>query len=193
MPPLFYDKTADEELVLLARGGDDGAFQRLIDRYAPMAKSRARAFSRAGLEADDLAQEGLIGLLGAIRVYDSKQASFSTFARLCIDRMLVSAVRQAGRQKRIPTERLIAADGPEERPARASVTFGDENNPESILIAREEAERLRRRAGDTLSGFEYQVLSAYLSGESYEEIAQQLHTTTKSVDNALQRIRRKLR
>ncbi|MCI8359994.1 MAG: sigma-70 family RNA polymerase sigma factor [Clostridiales bacterium] len=193
MPPHSYDTFADEELAVLARDGDDGAFQHLIVKYVPMAQSRARAFSRAGLEADDLAQEGMIGLLGAIRVYDPKQASFSTFARLCIDRMLLSAVRQAGRQKRIPAERLIAADGPDDRPVKGLDTFGDENNPESILIAREEAERLRRRAGDALSHLEYQVLSAYLSGESYEEIARQLHTTVKSVDNALQRIRRKLR
>lgn len=192
MAPLSYDLTADEELIPLARRDDELAFQQLLDRYAPMVKSRVRAFTRAGLEADDLAQEGMIGLLGAIRVFDQRQASFSTFARLCIDRMLIAAARQAGRQKRIPPECLVA-EGPDDRPIKDFLASGDEDNPESILIAREEAERLRRRADETLSEFEYQVLSAYLSGDRYEEIAQRLASTSKAVDNALQRIRRKMK
>ena len=192
MAPLSRN-AADEALVMRARGGDDDAFCQLIGAYAPLVNSRARAFSRAGLEADDLAQEGMIGLLGAIRVYDKRQASFSTFARLCIDRMLIAAARQAGRQKRIPQERLTADFGQRDLPAEEILAVSEENNPESILIAREEAERLRRKAGETLSGLEYQVLSAYLSGERYEEIAERLHTTVKAVDNAVQRIRRKLR
>ena len=132
MAPLSRN-AADEALVMRARGGDDDAFCQLIDAYAPLVNSRARAFSRAGLEADDLAQEGMIGLLGAIRVYDKRQASFSTFARLCIDRMLIAAARQAGRQKRIPQERLTADFGPEALPAEDFLAGSEENNPESIL------------------------------------------------------------
>lgn len=183
----------EEELVLRARGGDDDAFLRLIDQYAPMVKSRARAFAGAGLEPDDLAQEGMIGLLGAIRVYDRRQSSFSTFARLCVDRMLTAAVRQAGRQKRIPPERLVPIDGSADRPAEALLASGEESDPAAILIVREEAERLRRRASRALSDFEYQALSAYLRGESYEEMAGRFGATPKAIDNALQRVRRKLR
>lgn len=190
--PQSSDYTA-EKLALMARAGEDDALVQLIHMYAPLVKSRARVYAGIGMEPDDLTQEGMIGLISAIRVYDEKQSSFSTFARLCIDRMLTSAARQAGRQKRIPKDSLVPIDRADERSSEALLQSGEESNPEAILIAREDAQRLRRRAGRMLSGFEYQVFFYYLSGESYEEIARHLKTTNKAIDNALQRIRRKLR
>lgn len=188
-----YSSHTDEQLVLLARQGDEEALTALLVKYTPLVKARVSAFRAAGLEQEDLVQEGMLGLLGAIRVFDSRQASFSTFARLCVDRMLITAVRASKRQKQIPQNQLVDIGAADDHNLSDKLSSSDMQNPEAIVIAQEEAERFRQKASKSLSQMEYQVLCAYLADSNYEEIARRLEMSAKSVDNALQRIRHKLR
>lgn len=188
-----YSSHTDEQLVLLARQGHEEALTALLVKYTPLVKARVSAFRVAGLEQEDLVQEGMLGLLGAIRVFDSRQASFSTFARLCVDRMLITAVRASKRQKQIPQNQLVDIGAADDHNLSDKLSSSDMQNPEAIVIAQEEAERFRQKASKSLSQMEYQVLCAYLADSNYEEIARRLEMSAKSVDNALQRIRHKLR
>lgn len=187
-----FDSYNDEELIELARENDEQAITCLIHRYAPLVSSRVAAFCGSGIEHEDLVQEGLIGLLGAIRVFDSTASSFFTFARLCIDRMLITAVRSIRRQKQIPKHRILNIIEPNFQTINENAE-NRSNDPAEIVIAREEFIRFKDRALNSLSKMEYGVLCFFLKGYNYEEIARQLDISTKSVDNALQRIRRKLR
>ncbi|HHW46801.1 MAG TPA: sigma-70 family RNA polymerase sigma factor [Clostridiales bacterium] len=186
------DSLDDNQLIELARENDEQAIACLIHRYAPLVSSRVAAFCGSGIEYEDLVQEGLIGLLGAIRVFDSTSSSFFTFARICIDRMLITAVRSISRQKQIPKHRILNFTEPNFQ----TIDENAENlvdDPAEIVIAREEFFKFKDKALNSLSKLEYGVLCSFLKGYNYEEIARQLDISTKSVDNALQRIRRKLR
>lgn len=160
----------------------------LLERYLPLVHSRANAFRKKGVETDDLIQEGVIGLLYAIRAYDHKfGTSFETFAYVCITNRLRSAVATASRK--LPIVSLDSCPPWEENfwsPAQ-------EEDPQEIVINREQYGQWLQRVDICLSGFEHQVIRYYLGGYSYQEIAQLLQSTTKAVDNALQRARRKLR
>lgn len=153
---------------------------RLVRRHAAMYRS-------VQLEAEDLEQEGLVGLLSAVRTYqESGGASFRTYASVCIRRRMLSAVRRAGAAKQIPSSELISMDeggASLEEPAVPT-------DPAVLLQQREDADRFQNRLKETLTQLEYQVLMLYLGAYSYEEIAQLLHSTSKAVDNALQRVRR---
>lgn len=160
----------------------------LLERYLPMVHSRANAFRQRGVETDDLIQEGVIGLLYAIRAYDHKfGTSFETFAYVCITNRLRSAVATASRK--LP---IVSLD--------SCPPWGEnywdttqEDDPQEIVINREQFGQWLQRVDTCLSGFEHQVIRYYLGGYSYQEIAQLLQSTIKAVDNALQRARRKLR
>ena len=166
----------DEELVTLAQQGSDEETAQLVSRYIPLVRGQAARYFGPGLEQEDLMQEGFIGLLKAIRAYDpSKGSSFRTFAALCVNRRMMSAVRSSHSDANTPLE-----------------PFGDVD-PEQYLIGKEEGNALLSRILSQLSVFEQHALKLYLRGHSYREMSQILRVSPKSVDNAIQRIRRKLK
>ena len=185
----------DEALVASAQQGDGAAYDILISRYVSFVKSRAFGYRDSGVEPEDLAQEGMIGLMMAIRSYrEGLGASFRTYAGLCIDRAIISAVRVTLRAKMIPASSMIPIDGLDENGKPFSEQLaGWDGDPESALIARDERINLRKRFAGILSDLELDTLMLYLGGCSYEEIARRLDSTPKAVDNALQRVRRKLK
>ena len=188
-----YNNLSDRELARLFLSGDEDAAVTLISRYLPLVRSRASAFASAGDSFEDLCQEGAIGLLAAMRGYDPEKSSFATFARLCIDRVLISAERLKTRRKNIPENSIIAIDGDEDDNLNEKLSSGDVNDPEAIIIRREDYMRLMLKVANELTPLESKVLNLYVSGNSYGEIAKRLDISSKAVDNALQRIRRKLK
>lgn len=180
----------DEALLKAARRGDRGAEETLIMRYTRLARACARPLFLAGGDSEDLVQEGLMGLLDAIREFDGSQgAAFATFARVCVQNRLRSAVRSAAREKHMALNAAVPWEGQE---ASEGGRGAAPKNPEDVVIAqenwREEVARLDRE----LSPFEREVLGQYLDGYSYQEIALATGKPPKAVDNAVQRIRRKL-
>lgn len=192
---MFKDPTSgsgsdlpDAELVKLYSGGSDSAFAVLTDRYIGLIRSITSKYRVAGLEPDDLTQEGLMGLLCAAKSYDSSgPASFRTYASLCINRRVISLLKrsESGKSKALNNYVSIDDEGCE--------GFPSGENPEDMYIGKESLDQLAKAITELLSERERRVLSLYLAGESYAEIAASLCSTTKSVDNAMQRIRRKLR
>lgn len=181
----------DEELVKLSREGQSDAMASLISRYLPIIRYKASGLFGPGLEQDDLIQEGLIGLLKAIRGYDeNREASFVTFANLCIMGRMQSAVRAALSPKHSPLRDYMSIS-PQEGEPKLSIPAQD--SPESYIIGKEDTEALRRKLETLLSLFEQDTLRLYFQGHSYREISNLLHSSPKAVDNALQRVRRKLR
>ena len=184
------EKLTDEELVERIRAGETSCMDTLIERYKRQVRNQARTLYLIGGDSDDLIQEGMLGLFKAIRDYrPEKEASFEAFARLCISRQLYSAVQAAGRQKHVPLNTYVELsdqldaqdDGPQGK------------SPEELLIDRENMEKLKEEIWQLLSPMEKKILRSYLDGESYTETASRLNKSPKSVDNALQRIRRKLK
>lgn len=197
-----YQDLTDEELISLYRDGDMGAIELLMQKYKELVLGKARTMYILGGEADDLIQEGMLGLFKAVRDYDSgRDASFRTFARLCVTRQLYNAVEASGRKKHLPLNSAISlnrtAGGTEEEEAsetmqdliQASSSF----NPEELFLEKEREQALEEHIEKELSRFERQVLDLYLTGMGYTEIAHVLNRDEKSADNALQRIRNKLR
>lgn len=184
----------DEKLCRLARQGDGPAMENLIRRYTRLVKTCARPYFLAGADAEDLMQEGMLGLLNAVREYDeSKGAPFGAFARLCITRKIYSAVKAAASLKHDPLNQSMSIDRPlfedlAESRTRVTAPNGD---PESLVIGNEEREERKKKLYSLLSEFEAQVLTLFLAGLSYEEMSEALHKPIKSVDNAVQRIKRK--
>lgn len=186
--PPFQSEQTDEALLAAARRGDRVAEETLIVRYTRLVRVCARPLFLAGGDSEDLVQEGLLGLLDAIREFDGgRDAGFATFARVCIQNRLRSAVRSAAREKHMA---LNAAVPLEER--EASEGGQEPENPEDVIIAREAWREEMARLGRELSSFEREVLGQYLDGFSYQEIARATGKSPKAVDNAVQRIRRKL-
>ena len=184
------EKLTDEELVERIRAGETSCMDTLIERYKRQVRNQARTLYLIGGDSDDLIQEGMLGLFKAIRDYrPEKEVSFEAFAKLCISRQLYSAVQAAGRQKHVPLNTYVELsdqldaqdDGPQGK------------SPEEPLIDRENMEKLKEEIWQLLSPMEKKILRSYLDGESYTETASRLNKSPKSVDNALQRIRRKLK
>ena len=188
--------TADEALCSLAASGDRIAEEALVMRYNRLVRVCARPYFLAGGDSEDLIQEGMVGLLNAIREYDpGKGSSFRTYAETCIRNRILSAIRAAARDKHTPLNHYVSYETPlldgntDSYPLSASRQ--PQQNPEDMLISREERrERLGTLKGQ-LSGFEAQILDLYLRGLSYVEIASEVDRSPKAVDNAVQRIRRK--
>ena len=178
----------DDALIPMARAGDDAAVTELVARYLPMIRRRAARYFLPGMEAEDVVQEGLIGLLKAIRLYDGDQSAFPTYAQVCVSSTMATAAKAALSPKSRPLRDYSSLDTLEE----GEQAEGGAGLEEELIIA-EQLEELRSRIRTVLSGFEQRVLTLYLSGHSYLEISQLLRTTPKAVDNALQRVRRKLR
>ena len=194
----YMSTRSDEALCALATSGDRIAEEVLVKRYSRLVRVCSRPFFLVGGDSEDLIQEGMLGLLSAIRAYRSgdNAASFRTFAEVCIKNRLVSAVKSAASGKHTPLNSYISFETPSfDEIADYSSDSSSElsrNNPEDVLINREELQEILDTAKNQLSGFEAKILSFYLEGLSYQEIAVQIHRSPKSVDNAVQRIRRKL-
>ena len=184
---------ADETLAQRAKNGDDEALADLIERYTPLVCMRARAYARGVMDVDDVYQEGMIALLKAVRNYREDTAgSFRTFAAVCVNNKMLSAVTAHMRDKNAPMRSYLSLSG-REIPEDLLAAVSPETDPEKLVIASEESAARNRRIENLLSPFERQVLRLYLSSYSYEEMPRQLGSSTKAVDNALQRVRRKLR
>ena len=186
-----YTEYTDEELVELLRQGDTEVMDYLLEKYKFVVRQKARVLYLAGGEADDLIQEGMIGLFKAIRDYrGDKEASFYTFAQLCVDRQMYNAIQSSTRQKHQPLNSYISMNGEEWETQMGSKT---EQSPETIIIAQENAVQMEEKIRKQLSTFENEVLTLYLDGNNYQQIGEKMNKSTKSIDNALQRIKGKVR
>lgn len=186
-----YTGYTDDQLLELLREGREEVMDYLIDKYKPMVRKKARVLYLMGGDQDDLIQEGMIGLFKAVRDYrKGKEASFSTFAQLCVDRQLYNAVQSSNRQKHRPLNSYVSLNSQE---SQNELEVFRQPSPENIVIDRENARAMERRIQEQLSDFENLVLEKYLNGENYLQIAESLDRPPKSIDNALQRIRSKVR
>lgn len=192
-----YELT-DEVIVGAAKDGDVDALEYLIRKYKNFVRAKARSYFLIGADREDIIQEGMIGLYKAIRDYRSdKLASFRVFAELCITRQIITAIKTATRQKHIPLNSYISLNKPiyDEESDRTllDVISGHKiTDPEELVISKEELIHIEGKIGEILSGLEWDVLTLYLQGRSYQEIAYDLGRHVKSIDNALQRVKRKL-
>lgn len=197
-PPFDYENLSDEELVELSASGDRRATEFILAKYKNLVKSRAKAYFLAGADRDDIVQEGMIGLFKAVRDFDvTKQASFRWFAELCVKRQIITAVKSSTRQKHMPLNSYVSLSEPlyeeaSERELVEMIAQRDVVDPEEMFLRREKAEHIGAEIRDRLSSLEKTVLSLYMNGMNYQEIAVELDRTPKSIDNALQRIKRKL-
>lgn len=188
----------DESIVFMAKDGDVVALEFLINKYKNFVRAKARTYFLVGADHEDIIQEGMIGLYKAIRDYrNDKLASFRAFAELCITRQIITAIKTATRQKHIPLNSYVSLNKPvfdeeSDRTLLDIVTTTKITNPEQLLISQEEVADIEQKMAELLSGLEKEVVALYLEGKSYQEIAKQLDRHVKSVDNALQRIKRKL-
>ena len=197
-----YSGLTDEEMISLFRDGDQEAMERLLEKYKGMVLGKAKSKYILGGDAEDLIQEGMLGLFKAVRDFDSgRDASFRTFAQLCVTRQLYTAVKASARKKHLPLNSAVSLSSPlrEENGDERDEELLDfleadpSSNPEEYLIGQEETERLEEMIEKELSPLEKQVLDLYLTGMGYVEIAHVLNRDEKSTDNALQRIRAKTR
>ena len=189
----------DEELCRLAQEPDGGAaLEFLLNRYKNFVRSRARSYFLIGADHEDIVQEGMIGLYKAVRDFrPEKLASFRAFAELCVTRQIITAIKTATRQKHIPLNSYISLNKPifdeeSDRTLLDVISEGRITNPEELLIGQEDLSTIESRIGKMLSPLEWEVLLAYLDGRSYQEIAEDLGRHVKSIDNALQRVKRKM-
>ncbi len=188
----------DEELVAMAKEGNDRALEYLLCKYQNFVKSKAKSYFLIGADKEDIYQEGMIGLFKAIRDFkDDKLASFKVFAELCITRQIITAVKTATRQKHIPLNTYISLNKPiydeeSDRTLLDIISGIRVSDPEELIIDQEEMKNIESKMEEVLSSLEMEVLNSYLDGKSYQEIASDLDRQAKSIDNALQRVKRKL-
>ena len=186
-----FDNVSDEELIMRFRAGETSIEDYLMEKYKGLVRQKARAMFLIGGDTDDLIQEGMIGLFKAVRDFQpGREAAFATFAGVCIDRQLYSAIQSSNRQKHIPLNSYVSLNQEEEGSPIWELSV---ENPESIVIDQENARDLQQKFMGFLSPMERKVLDLYLRGEGYVEIARILNKSPKSIDNALQRIRSKIR
>ena len=187
-----FNKCSDETLIDIYRKGDEAAIEVLFERYKDIVRKKAKAMYLAGGDSDDLIQEGMIGLFQAVRDYQpDKNTLFSTFANLCVVRQLCKAIEVSGRKKHKPLNAYVSLSG-DDSPLLEAFDFSQQN-PETIVIDRENTEQMRNKIRECLSEFENEVLDLYLEGKTYTQIAVLMEKTPKSIDNALQRIRGKIK
>ena len=193
-----YEKKTDEELIMDFRGGDTAIMDYLLEKYKPMVKKKAKAMYLLGGDSDDLIQEGMIGVFKAVRDYDSAQeASFGTFAQICVTRQLYSAIRASRRKKHLPLNSYISLyDNEEISEEKESELIqiqnvASTNNPEDLVIHKESEDSFMNEREGNLSELERKVLYLHLLGTDYRTIAKLLGKSPKAVDNALQRIKTK--
>ena len=193
-----YHIMVDEDVVEFAREGDDAALEFLINKYKNFVRAKARSYFLIGADREDIIQEGMIGLYKAIRDFRmDKLSSFRAFAELCITRQIITAIKTATRQKHIPLNSYVSLNKPiydedSDRTLLDVISGSKITDPEELIISREEFDDIEEKMGEILSSLEWKVLMSYLEGKSYQEIAEDLNRHVKSIDNALQRVKRKL-
>ncbi len=193
-----YDLMSDEEVVDLVRENDAEALEYLINKYKNFVRAKARSYFLIGADREDIVQEGMIGLYKSIRDFrGDKLTSFKAFAELCITRQIITAIKTATRQKHIPLNSYVSLDKPiydedSDRTLLDVICGTKVTDPEELFINREEFDDIEGKMSEILSDLERQVLMLYLDGRSYQQIAVELKRHVKSIDNALQRVKRKL-
>ena len=197
------DERTDDELVCAARSGDDAALAALLTKYRAFARVKARSYFLVGADREDIVQEGMIGLYKAIRDFNpDMQSSFRAFAELCVTRQIITAIKTATRQKHGPLNNYVSfnrpvgadsyGDGDGERVLGDVIPTVAISDPADLVISAERIRALQAHFDEVLSDLETEVLRLYVEGKSYQEIAERLQRHVKSIDNALQRIKRKL-
>jgi len=193
-----FASMTDEEVVEMARLGNDEAQEFLINKYKNFVRAKARSYFLIGADKEDIIQEGMIGLYKAIRDFRAdKLSSFRAFAELCITRQIITAIKTATRQKHIPLNSYVSLNKPiydedSDRTLLDVISGTRITDPEELIISREEFNDIEAKMNEILSSLEWKVLMYYLEGKSYQEIAVDLDRHVKSIDNALQRVKRKL-
>ena len=193
-----FDSMTDEQVVILAQETDSPALEYLLNKYKNFVRTKARSYFLIGADHEDIVQEGMIGLYKAIRDYKAERlSSFRAFAELCVTRQIITAIKTATRQKHIPLNSYISLNKPiyeedSDRTLLDVITEEGMSNPEEMIIDREDLSMIEGKIGQMLSDLEKDVLVRYMEGKSYVEIAGEMHRHVKSIDNALQRIKRKL-
>ncbi|MDD2572976.1 MAG: RNA polymerase sporulation sigma factor SigH [Bacillota bacterium] len=193
-----YEMMLDEEVVQQAKEGNCKAAEYLINKYKNFVRAKARSYFLIGADREDIVQEGMIGLYKAIRDFrQDKLSSFRAFAELCITRQIITAIKTATRQKHIPLNSYVSLNKPlydeeSDRTLLDILSGSRVTDPEELIISREEFLNIESKIGEILSDLEWEVLMSYLQGKSYQEIAYDLDRHVKSIDNALQRVKRKL-
>jgi RNA polymerase sporulation-specific sigma factor len=196
--PLEYHERADEDLVSAAKSGDNLAMEFLLNKYKNFVRIKAKSYFLIGADREDIIQEGMIGLYKAVRDFKAdKLSSFRAFAELCITRQIITAIKTATRQKHIPLNQYISLNKPiydedSERTLLDVMASQKTSDPEELVINQEVSEDIKERIQENLSDLESQVLLSYLEGKSYQEMARDLNRHVKSIDNALQRVKRKI-
>lgn len=194
----IYNDKSDEEIIMIVKQGNQEAQDYILDKYKALVKAKSRAYFLIGADREDIIQEGMIGLYKAIRDYQSdKHTSFKVFAELCVNRQIITAIKAATRQKHIPLNSYVSLNKPtfEEESEHTYLDMLKEvelSNPETVLIGQEDKDFIEHHIGEALSDFEAKVLSFYLQGKTYFEIANMTDKPEKSIDNALQRVKKKL-
>ncbi len=192
-----YRNLSDEELIAALRGGEKRLMDYILNKYKPLVLRKANAMYLIGGDTEDLIQEGMIGLFKAIRDYrEEKETSFFHFAELCINRQLYSAVEASNRKKHAPLNSYVSfysQSGEEGKPLAETLPTDDADNPEQLVIDQENVRLFLERARDSLSPMERVVLDESLAGLNYLQIAKKLGKSPKSIDNALSRIKAKIR
>ncbi|MBC5630859.1 RNA polymerase sporulation sigma factor SigH [Clostridium sp. NSJ-6] len=194
----FYKCESEEQIVEEAKKGNKRAQEFIISKYENFVKAKAKSYFLIGADKEDIYQEGMIGLYKAIRDFNGeKSTSFRAFAELCITRQIITAIKTATRQKHIPLNTYISLNKPvsEEESDRTLLDIISNiriTDPEELIISQEQKEFIEEEINKVLSDLEIQVLQSYLEGKSYQEIACDLDRHSKSIDNALQRVKKKL-
>jgi RNA polymerase sporulation-specific sigma factor len=193
-----YNELEDEEVVEAVHNGDSEALEFLIKKYRNFVRAKARSYFLIGADKEDIVQEGMIGLYKAVRDFrEDKLTSFKAFAELCITRQIITAIKTATRQKHIPLNSYVSLDKPifdeeSDRTLMDVISGAKIMDPEELIIHQEEYVQIEIKMEELLSDLERKVLALYLDGQSYQEISEELNRHVKSIDNALQRVKRKL-
>jgi len=193
-----WSMLGDEEIAKAACAGNCEATEFLINKYKNFVRAKARSYFLIGADREDIIQEGMIGLYKSIRDFrEDKLSSFKAFAELCVTRQIITAIKTATRQKHIPLNSYISLNKPifdedSDRTLMDVISGAKVTDPEELMISREEYGDIEKKMGEILSSLERKVLMLYLEGKSYQEIAAELQRHVKSIDNALQRVKRKL-
>lgn len=193
-----FENMLDEEIVAMAQEGNKSAEEYLINKYINYVKAKTKSYFLIGADKEDIFQEGMIGLFKAIRDYkNDKLSSFRAFAELCVTRQIITAIKAATRQKHVPLNCYLSLNKPvfDEESEMTLIDILSSlhiSDPEEVIISKEERKKMEKKMKESLSDLEIEVLKCYLKGKSYQEIACDLDRHAKSIDNALQRVKRKL-
>lgn len=193
-----YTGWKDEELVQLAQRADGEAEEYLIRKYMDMVRGKAHVYFMVGADREDVMQEGMIGMIKAIRGYNQdKQASFQTFAEICINRQIITAIKRAGRLKHSPLNTSVSLNKPisDQEPAKTLeevLSSDSDSDPEALFLLKEDIDYIEGNGSEIFSDLELTVWNEYLNGKSYVEISQLTGKSAKAIDNAIQRTKRKL-